>query len=109
MNTISLQRAIHGFALAKEAEGKSLKTTQWYRHFLLKFDQYLAKAAANSQLNAITAEQVREFLKYLREPHPPFGNTVFDGKSFKQPVLREQCRGPSPHSRFSSIGVLQKG
>jgi site-specific recombinase XerD len=72
MNTISLQRAIHGFLLAKESEGKSAHTTQWYRHFLLKFENYLAKAGTGVQLDSVTTEQIRGFLKYLRETHPQF-------------------------------------
>ena len=101
MNTISLQRAIHGFVLAKEAEGKSLKTTQWYQHFLLKFEQYLAKAAADSQLNAITAEQVREFLKYLREPHPQF-----EQHRFRRQVIQAASSPRTVQGAFTTLSVF---
>ena len=77
MNSISLQRAIHGFLLAKDSEGKSARTTQWYRHFLLKFEHFLAKAVPGGQVDAVTPEQIREFLKYLREPHPQFSEHRF--------------------------------
>lgn len=80
MNNFTIQKAIDGFLLTKEAEGRSPKTISWYRHFLLTFKDWLARTTSKTMLDEVKAEHIREFLKYLREPH-----VINEGHRFKKP------------------------
>ncbi len=100
MLKISLEKAIEGFAVAKQAEGRSSNTTEWYTYNLRVFQKWLIARERSTVLSEIRADDVREFLASQRQEvelnvgHP----------------TKEASRGLlSPNSilgRFSSISAL---
>ena len=82
MSGITLKRAVDGYLLAKEAEGKSSKTIVWYRRFLVMFSAWLQSTDAGDAITAVTADHIRGFLKHLREPHP-----INDGHKYKKQFI----------------------
>ena len=73
-NKFTFQRSLDGLLLAKQAEGKSPNTLKWYRYQLTNFNSWVKRIAQSDLLSDITPEQIREYLKYLREEHVPFSN-----------------------------------
>ena len=72
MASLTLVRAIDGFILSKSAEGRAKQSTDWYRHNLVKFADWLKSLHAISTIDKVTAQHIREFLQHLREPHPKY-------------------------------------
>ena len=67
----SLTTLIEMFCATKQTEGKSAKTIDWYRAFLLKFATHLGPTAT---LRDFTLERVREFIISVQEK-----DTRYDG------------------------------
>ena len=95
---LTLQRAIDGFLLAKQAEGKSKKTVDWYAYNLRQFTTWLARVPQASSISSIAAEHIREFLNYLREAH-----VLFEGHRLKR---NEKKCGVSQRSVRGAFATL---
>ena len=90
---LTLQRAIDGFLLAKQAEGKSKKTVDWYAYNLRQFTTWLARVPQANSISSIAAEHIREFLNYLREAHILFEGHRLKRKEKKCGVSQRSVRG----------------
>lgn len=84
MVQMSIVRAIEGFLLAREADGKSKQTIRWYRHNLTQFTSWFERIPHEDHLGAIQPDHVREFLKYLRESHLLYGDHPFKPQGNKR-------------------------
>ena len=83
MNSLTFKRTTEGYLLAKEAEGLSANTVNWYRHFLDAFARWLPRMTSDDAPSSITAEYIREFLRYLKEPH-----TLNENHRFKHTEIK---------------------
>lgn len=69
---ITLSDTINLFVITKETEGRSPKTTTWYRDLLTRFSDYLG----NPRLAQVSIDDARRFIAYLQaketrwEDHP---------------------------------------
>ena len=90
---LTIQRAFDGFILAKQAEGKSQATVEWYEYNLRTFKTWLARVPHDDALPAITAEHIREFLTYRRDSHVTFSTHKFARTRQKQGCAQRSVRG----------------
>lgn len=82
-SNLALENLIQGFQLSCQAEGKSSKTVEWYTGFLMRFLCFLKSNGLPTNLDQITRDSIRAFIRYLQEeartPHkgmPLSGYTV---------------------------------
>lgn len=73
-SSMSLKKALLGFLQAKEAEALSPRTIQSYQLHLETWTQYMGERS----VNAITAQDIRGYLAYLRTEYVP---KRFNGKT----------------------------
>ena len=83
----TLAQGIDLFILAKETEGRSPKTTQWYRTMLGHFAQHLPKGA-DTRLIELGIGDARAFVAHMQSK-----DTVYDDHPFLEP--REGGLAPS--------------
>lgn len=77
MLTMPFEKAIEGFVVAKQAEGRSPRTTDWYRYNLDIFLAWLQAHKRPPLLHQVRADDVRAFLSEQRDEvelnaHHPF-------------------------------------
>lgn len=69
---LKFTKAVDGYLIAKEVEGKSRRTLEWYRRFLEHFAQWICERAGAEMLTQIQSGHVRSYLHYLRTEHMPY-------------------------------------
>ena len=63
---LGIAELIESYHLSNRAEGKSEKTTTWYKEMLSAFIRYLREEHEMSDLSAFTVSRVRQYVLYLR-------------------------------------------
>jgi integrase/recombinase XerD len=110
---LKLDRLIETHMATCQVEGKSPNTISWYRDFLLKFLRYLEANQLPTDLNEITRDHVRAYIRYLqieaknpRDGKPLSGATVQGAvrtlKVFFSWAVQEEYL---PIERFAGIRV----
>jgi site-specific recombinase XerD len=97
MKSLSLKRATNGYLLAKQAEGLSPNTINWYRHFLDAFAKWLPRVTKDDAISGLNADYLREFLRYLKEPH-----ALNENHRFK----RSEVKSSSPKTVSGAFATL---
>lgn len=109
-SNLELENLIQGFRLSCQAEGKSPRTVEWYTSFLMRFLCFLKSNGIPTNLDQITRDFIRAFIRYLqteaRTPHkgkPLSGYTVQGIRPYLEIILfMVDERGVSriqPHGR----------
>lgn len=73
---ITLQQAISLFIVAKETEGRSRKTTEWYRNMLERFGEQ-TEDGPDGLLRKVGIEQARNFVASLQSKESRYENHPF--------------------------------
>ncbi len=61
-----LSNLIEGFKLSCQTEGKSSRTIEWYISFLNRFQSFLQKENISLNIDCITKDHVKRFIRYLQ-------------------------------------------
>ncbi len=62
----SLEKLVKGFLLCKEVEGRSPKTTSWYRDNLARFCRFIAATTPGTAVADIGLSEARAFVQHLQ-------------------------------------------